>query len=84
LPTYSADPRFRHELAGLSQAEVRAFLRAKDRLVAALKAGRMLDVELGVHQMTDHPGIFEFWFSARGRATFHYGTDGRGPSAHVV
>jgi hypothetical protein len=63
---------------------MRAFLRAKDRLVAALKAGRPLDVGLGVHQIADHPGIYELRYSARGRATFSYGSTARGADAHVI
>ena len=84
MPTYCVDPRFSRELARLSPAQLRAFLRAKDRLVAALKAERHLDAGLGVHQLHDHPGISEFRFSAGGRATFRYGTSERGDAAHIV
>jgi hypothetical protein len=84
VPTYSFEPRFGREFARLDATAARAFLRAKNRFVAALKAGRPFEAGLGIAEMTGHPGIFEFHFSDGGRATFHYGNDGRGPAAHVI
>lgn len=84
MPTYKLDPDFVGEYLALSPADKAAFRRAKDRFVMALKAGRRLDVGLDVHQLTDHPGIYEFRFSRRGRATFRYGSAERGAAAHVI
>ena len=47
----------------------------QDRFLAALKADRPFEAGLGIGEMTDHPGIFEFRFSASGRATFTMGRD---------
>jgi len=84
LPTYDRDPRFDREFARLSAAEVRAFLRAKNRFVAALKEGRPFEAGLGIEEMRGHPGVYEFHFSASGRATFHYGTEARGADAYII
>jgi len=58
--------------------------RLQEARIATLKAGRALDVGLGVRQMTDHPGIYEYRFSAGGRATFNYGSEARGANAYVI
>lgn len=84
LPTYSSDPRFDREFAALSTTDARAFLWAKDRFVAALKANRPPEPGLGIRQLVGHPGIFEFHFSDAGRATFEYGSAARGPEAYVI
>lgn len=83
MPRFNWDPDFLAAFRALSAQDQEAFLRAKDRFVAALKAGRPLDPGLGVHQLTTHPGIYEFRFSRRGRATFHYLTDARAADAHI-
>jgi hypothetical protein len=48
------------EYLQLSVADARAFRRAKSRFVVALKAGRPPDPGLGIRQLTDYPGIYEF------------------------
>jgi hypothetical protein len=63
---------------------VRAYLRAKDRFVAALKANRSPEPGLGIRQMAGHPSIYEFHFTDAGRATFEYGSASRGADAHVI
>ena len=84
MPTYDVDPRFLREYLSLTRQQRAAFRRARDRFVAALKAGRPFGAGLGVREMTDHPGIYEFRFSSAGRATFAYGSEARGADAHVV
>lgn len=83
LPTYEVDPRFARDFARLGTTEARAFVRAKNRFVAALKANRAPDPGLGIQQLTGHPGKYEFHFSDTGRATFEYGSTARGREAHV-
>lgn len=68
----------------MSPANQLAFREAVMRFVAALKEGRLPDPGLGIRQMTDHPGIYEFHYSRSGRATFHYGSDERGTDALMV
>jgi hypothetical protein len=84
LPTYSVDPRFTRDYAGLSPEEVRAFLRAKNRFVADLKAGLGIRRGSGVHQLAGHPGIYEFRWSLRGRATFELGPAVIAGQVHVI
>jgi hypothetical protein len=84
MPRYGWLARFMHEYRALSPQDKAAFLRARTRFVTASREGRVIDSGLGVHQMTNHPGIFEFRFSARGRATFHYGSTARGDDAYVI
>jgi hypothetical protein len=68
----------------LARTDRKAFRRAKDRFVAALQAKRVHEAGLGIREMTDHPGIFEFRFTARGRATFHYGDPVIESEVHIV
>jgi len=84
MPTYDVDPRFLREYLSLTRQQRVAFRRARDRFVAALKADRPFEAGLGIREMTDHPGIYEYRFSAGGRATFNYGSEARGANAYVI
>ncbi len=57
---------------------------ARDRFVAALKADRPFEAGLGISELAGYPGIYEFHFSAGGRATFQYGSDACGATAYIV
>ena len=83
MPHFSWHPDFMHDFHALSTTDQEAFMSARDRFVDALKAGRAPDPGLGIHQLAGHPGIYAFRFSQRGRASFQYETDARGPDAHV-
>ena len=84
MPIYEWERRFGVEFKKLSKENQDAFLEAVARFVASLKAGRAPEPSLGIKEMTDHPGIFEFHYSKWGRATFHYGSEERGSNALVV
>jgi hypothetical protein len=84
VPKYIRQRLFQAEYARLSAANQLAFKEAVMRFVVALKEGRLPDPGLGIRQMTNHPGIYEFHYSRSGRATFHYGSADRGPDALVV
>ncbi|MGH2409666.1 MAG: hypothetical protein ACRDGS_04760 [Chloroflexota bacterium] len=84
MTSYDWHNRFLAEYERLSPEDQDAFQAAIRRFVAALRASRAPDPGLGIRQMTNHPGIYEFHFSRRGGATFHYGSEDRGKEAHVV
>lgn len=84
MPTYAWQARFMREYRALSRQDKASFRRAKDRFVAALRADRPPEAGLGIEEMAGRPGIFEFHYSAGGRATFAYGTTARGADAHVI
>ena len=41
-------------------------------------------MRLGITEMGGHPGVYEFHYSAAGRATFHYGDPVIPGEVHVV
>ncbi|MGH2387018.1 MAG: hypothetical protein ACRDIE_02350 [Chloroflexota bacterium] len=84
MTSYRRRNRFAAEFERLSSEEQKAFRDAVARFVTALREGRTPDNGLGIRQMTNNPGVYEFHFSQRGRATFHYGTEERGKDAEVV
>jgi mRNA-degrading endonuclease RelE of RelBE toxin-antitoxin system len=84
MTQYDWHRRFMAEYERLSKEDQDAFQAAIKRFVAALREGRAFDPGLGIRQMTGHPGIYEFHFSKRGRATFHYKTEERGKEADVM
>ena len=84
MPTYAWLPQFMREYRALSAHDRAAFLRARNRFLAALKANRPFEAGLGITEMSGHPGVFEFHFSSSGRATFHYGSEARGADAFVI
>jgi hypothetical protein len=84
MPTYDALAQFKREYKALTREEKAAFRRSKNRFVAALKMGRPFEAGLGIREMGGHPGVFEFHFSASGRATFNYGSEARGADAYVI
>ena len=84
MPTYNVDPRFLREYLSLTRQQRAVFRRARDRFVVAWKADRPFEAGLGIREMTDHPGIYEYRFSAGGRATFNYGSEARGANAYVI
>jgi inosine/xanthosine triphosphate pyrophosphatase family protein len=83
VPQYEYEKRFRLEFKSLSRESQSAFLEAVRRFVAALKEGRAPDNGLGIKEMKGHPGIYEFRYSRRGRATFEYLGEKRGNEAKV-
>jgi hypothetical protein len=84
MPTFAWYPRFGREYLALSRRESATFRRARDRFIAALQAKRPLEAGLGIREMSGHPGVYEFRFSAGGRATFHYGKPVIPGEAHVI
>jgi hypothetical protein len=84
MTSYDRYNRFASEFDQLSSEEQKAFRTAVARFVAALWENRVPDANLGIRQMTDHTGVYEFHFSKRGRATFHYKTEERGKNADIM
>lgn len=84
MPTYAWQARFMREYRALARQDKVAFRRAKDRFVAVLRMDRPPEAGLGIAEMAGHPGVYEFRYSASGRARFSYGTTARGSDAHVI
>jgi hypothetical protein len=84
MTSYRRRNRFATEFGNLSAEDRKAFREAVARFVAALRSGSSPDPSLGISQLVNHPGIYEFHFSKRGRATFHYETEERGKDAEIM
>jgi hypothetical protein len=84
-PTYALRPRALREYLRLTPEERRAVGRARDRLVAGLRARPpQLDPALRVKRVRGHPGVWELTWAPDGRATFEYGPEQRHREAHVI
>jgi hypothetical protein len=84
MPTYDQDERFRHEYHRLRRAEQQLFNRAVKEFVAALKDQRPPPKKLGIERYERQSGVYEFHWSATGRALFRYGPEKTPGEPHVI
>lgn len=84
MPTFGAYSRFLREYGALTEAERAAFIRARTRLVADLKAGRPPRAGLRIRELATLAGVYELTWAPDGRATFEYGPEVRKGERHVI
>ena len=84
MPTFAGYARCMREYLKLSSQDAVAFRRERDRFIAALRAKQPPPAGLGIEEMEGHSGVYEFHYSAGGRATFHYGNPIIPGEVHVV
>jgi len=60
MTSYRRRNRFATEFKNLSEEDRKAFREAVARFVAALRSGSSPDPSLGISQLVNHPGIYEF------------------------
>lgn len=75
-PTFERSARFLREFMKLPLPQRRAFLRARDDLVEALRSSPpAFPPHLRIKRVQGADGMWELTFAPDGRATFHYGTE---------
>lgn len=84
-PTYEASRRFLREFSKLTNEQRRAFLDARDELVAGLrKRPPEFAPPLRVKRVQGIPDVWELTWAADGRATFRVGAEVLSRELHVV
>jgi len=84
-PTYEASQRFLRELRRLSGEQRRAFLDARDELVAGLRERPpQFAPRLRVKRVQGTEDVWELSWAADGRATFRYGDEVVAGQPHII
>ncbi len=83
-PTYELEPGFAREFARLPREQQRAFRRAVEKLIAALKNGDEPPRSLRIKRVQGTRDVWEMSWSGDGRSTFRYGAERKVGETHVV
>jgi hypothetical protein len=84
-PTYERSARFERDTRKLSREQRRAFLAARDELVAGLRAQPpQFAPRLRVKRVQGTQDVWEMTWAADGRATFRYGEQVLPGEPHIV
>jgi hypothetical protein len=84
-PTYERSVRFAREMRKLDDKQRRAFLAARDELVAGLRAQPpQFTQRLRVKRVQGTEDVWEMTWAADGRATFRYGPQVLPNEPHIV
>jgi hypothetical protein len=84
-PTYERSTRFERDMRKLTGEQRRAFLAARDELVAGLRAQPpQFAPRLRVKRVQATDGIWEMTWAGDGRATFSYGQQVMPGAPHIV
>ncbi len=84
MPTHEERERFLNEYTRLRRAEQQQFKRAVAEFVTALKDHHPPPKKLGIERYERQSGIYEFHWSATGRALFRYGPEKTPGEPHVI
>jgi hypothetical protein len=89
MPTYEVRPAFERAFVRMDADRKARFYVAVRKFIEDLEAGGAIRAGLDVHPVRGswperRPYRFTWDEDHDGRATFHYGTDERGPYAHIV
>jgi hypothetical protein len=82
-PTYELGTGFAREFARLSREEDRAFRKAVEKFIEALRDGAQPPNSLRIKRVQGTRDIWEMSFSGDGRATFRYGAEAKRGETHV-
>jgi hypothetical protein len=84
-PTYERSAHFERDTRKLSREQRRAFLAARDELVAGLRAQPpQFAPRLRVKRVQGTQDVWEMTWAADGRATFRYGEQVLSGEPHIV
>lgn len=84
-PTYERSARFTRDMRKLSDTQRRAFLTARDELVAGLRVQPpQFAPRLRVKRVQGTEDVWEMTWAADGRATFRYGPQVLPAEPHIV
>lgn len=84
-PTYERSARFARDMRKLSGEQRRAFLAARDELVAGLRAQPpRFAPRLRIKRVQGSEDVWEMTWAADGRATFRYGQQVIPAEPHIV
>lgn len=85
MPTYEVRRAAFADYRRLSREQRRAFRRALEQFVLALRASPPeFPRGLRIKGVEGHPGVFELTFAPDGRATFEYGSEKQRGEPHIV
>jgi hypothetical protein len=82
-PTYDLSSGFAREFDHLPPEQRRAFLKAVDKLIAAMKGAEQPPNSLRIKRVQGTKDIWEMSYSGDGRATFRYGKEVKPGETHV-
>ena len=82
-PTYEFGTGFAREFAGLSREQEKAFRKAVEKLIDALREGGKPPNSLRIKRVQGTKDIWEMSYSGDGRATFRYGSEMKPGETHV-
>jgi len=84
-PTYERSARFARDMRKLSSEQRRAFLAARDELVAGLRTQPpQFAPRLRIKRVQGSEDVWEMTWAADGRATFRYGRQVLPAEPHIV
>lgn len=84
MPTYETEDAFLRGYRELTPAQREKFLRARDLMMADMKAGAGFRKGLRVKGFRGKPGAFEMTWAPDGRALFRYGPSVKDSEPHVI
>lgn len=82
-PTYELGTGFAREFARLSREQDRAYRKAVEKFIDALREGKPPPNSLRIKRVQGTKDIWEMSFSGDGRATFRYGDEVKPGETHV-
>ena len=83
MPTYEPLPHFLRDFRRLTDEEEAAWERALALFVQGLRTRRFAPI-LRIKRVQGYQGVWEMTWAPDGRATFHYGTEVRLGTPHIV
>jgi hypothetical protein len=84
MPTYQTLPRFRDDLASLSDQDRKRFRGAVRKFIEDLNRGQGFRPGLRVKGVQGAPGINEMTWAPDGKATWQYGPPIQEGQAHII
>ncbi len=84
MPTHDELPQFLREFYALPPDRQRQFLKAVEKMVNDLRAGKGFRASLRIKAVQGHSGIYEMTWAGDGRATCEFGQPKTPGDAHVI